>query len=217
MREATRMLPIVTAVVLSFGLAACTNDPQDDVEGAGESSLAQQTDEPRSGESRLELADAERRGERGEERERDERREERDGEEHRERGDGDEHREAGDGEDHGEAGDGEEHSEEHDEEGEESGVQIARDATWDATRNGARLVLSFDAASNAFVGTVENTTAGTLCAVRVEVHLSAGIELGPTERTDVPSGGTTAVTLPTGGRDFTTWTAHPEISSCGGR
>ena len=190
MREATRMLPIVTAVVLSFGLAACTNDPQDDVEGAGESSLAQQTDEPRSGESRLELADAERRGERGEERERDERREERDGEEH---------------------------SEEHDEEGEESGVQIARDATWDATRNGARLVLSFDAASNAFVGTVENTTAGTLCAVRVEVHLSAGIELGPTERTDVPSGGTTAVTLPTGGRDFTTWTAHPEISSCGGR
>ena len=55
------------------------------------------------------------------------------------------------------------------EEGEESGVYIGRDDTWDATRRGARLVLSFDPATNAFVGTVENTTRETLCAVRVEV------------------------------------------------
>ena len=207
MKKTTRRsLPIVTAMILSFGLAACANEPQDDAEGAGESSLAQQTDEGTVGESRIEVQGAER----SEERDGDGRREERDGEEHREEGDGDERREEGDGEEHSEEG-------EHDEEGEEPGVQIARLATWDATRNGARLVLSFNAASNAFVGRVENTTRETLCAVRVEVHLSTGIELGPTERTDVPSGGATAVTLPTGGQDFATWTAHPEISSCGGR
>ena len=99
-------------------------------------------------------------------------------------------------------------------EGEESGEQIGLEDTWDATRNGTRLVLSFDPASNAFVGTVENTTRQTLCAVRVEVHLSTGTELGPTERTDLPSGETTVVELPTAGEDFDTWTAHPEVSSC---
>ncbi len=102
------------------------------------------------------------------------------------------------------------------EEGEESGVYIARDETWDATRRGARLVLSFNSETNAFEGTVENTTAQILCAVRVEVHLSSGTELGPTERADLPSGGTTEVRLPTAGEDFETWTAHPELSRCSG-
>ncbi len=102
------------------------------------------------------------------------------------------------------------------ERGEESGVYIARDDTWDATRRGARLVLSFDPETNAFEGTVENTTGQTLCAVRIEVHLSSGTELGPTERTDLPSGATTEVRLPTGGEGFETWTAHAELSRCGG-
>ncbi len=102
------------------------------------------------------------------------------------------------------------------ERGEESGVYIARDDTWDATRRGARLVLSFDPETNAFEGTVENTTGQTLCAVRIEVHLSSGTELGPTERTDLPSGATTEVRLPTGGEGFETWTAHAERSRCGG-
>ncbi|MFB3113283.1 MAG: hypothetical protein ACE10G_14725, partial [Gemmatimonadales bacterium] len=103
-----------------------------------------------------------------------------------------------------------------DREGEESGEQIGPEDTWDATRNGARLVLSFDPASSAFVGTVENTSRQTLCAVRVEVHLSTGTELGPTERTDLPSGETTVVELPTAGEVFDTWTAHPEVSPCTG-
>jgi hypothetical protein len=34
----------------------------------------------------------------------------------------------------------------------------------------------------------ENTTQQTLCDVRVEVHLSSGTELGPTERTDLAPG-----------------------------
>ncbi len=108
-----------------------------------------------------------------------------------------------------------EHGEgEHGEEGEESGEYLGLEDIWDATRNGARLVLSFDPAANAFIGTVENTTEATLCAVRVEVHLSTGTELGPTERTDLPSGETTVVELPSAGEAFDSWTAHPEVSPC---
>jgi hypothetical protein len=76
--------------------------------------------------------------------------------------------------------------------------------------------LAFHPASNAFVGTVENTTRQMLCAVRVEVHLSTGTELGPTERTDLLPGATTAVRLSTGGAAFDSWTAHPELSACSG-
>jgi hypothetical protein len=81
----------------------------------------------------------------------------------------------------------------------ESGLYIGVGETWDVVRKGARLVLAFERASDAFVGTVTNTTSETLCAVRVEVHLSTGTELGPTERTDVRAGQSTAVRLPTAG------------------
>ena len=176
-KETTRrLLPIVTALVLSLGLAACGAESQPDADGAGESTLAQQT------------------AERGEER---------DGGEHEE-ADGDEHSDGGDGEEHGE-------------EGEESGVYIARTASWSETRNDAWLQLSFNSASNSFVGRVSNTGNEPLCDVRVEVHLSTGIELGPTERTGVPYGGSINVTLPSGGEEFATWTAHPEMSPCEGQ
>jgi hypothetical protein len=133
---------------------------------------------------------------------------------HAEGGEGGEHRESREGGEHAEEG---EHGGEggHDEEGEESGVYIAKADTWDVVRRGARLVLSFDSEASSFFGTVENTTENKLCAVRVEVHLSTGIELGPTARVDLPAGQTTSVTLPTEGGAFESFTAHPEISPCG--
>ena len=115
------------------------------------------------------------------------------------------------------AGVGESGEEGEGEHGEESGEYLGRAETWDATRRGARLVLSYDPAREAFAGTVENTTGETLCAVRVEVHLSTGTELGPTERTDLASGGSTAVELAAGGEAFERWTAHPEMSACAAR
>ncbi|MDE2719750.1 MBL fold metallo-hydrolase [Candidatus Palauibacter polyketidifaciens] len=137
--------------------------------------------------------------------------------EHEEGGEHDREGREGRGEHDGESG---EHGGEggHDEgdEGEESGEYIERDATWDATRRGARLILSYDPGRDAFVGTVENTTDETLCAVRVEVHLSSGTELGPTQRTNVDPGGTTEVELAAGGEAFERWTAHPEMSRCAG-
>lgn len=139
-------------------------------------------------------------------------------------GEGEHGEHGGEGGEHGGEG-GSEHGGEdgHDEggegeggEGEESGEYLERDQTWDATRRGARLILTFDPGMNAFAGTVENTTGETLCAVRVEVHLSTGTELGPTRRTDLPPGASTAVELETTGEAFERWTAHPEMSRCAG-
>ena len=172
MRESTRRwLVIVTAMAVSFGVTACSDEPRAEAVGAHEEARSEGGGEHARSERDGEHGDG---GERGE---------------------------------HGSGGEGE---------GEESGEQISREDTWDTTRNGARLVLSFDSASNAFVGTVENTTRQALCAVRVEVHLSTGTELGPTERTDLPSEETTVVELPTAGEVFDTWTAHPEVSPCAG-
>lgn len=133
-----------------------------------------------------------------------------------ERGGG-EHAEGGEQGEEGEHGEGGEHGEEggHGEEGEESGDYIGRAESWDETRRGMRLTLSYDAARDAFVGTVENTTGATICAVRVEVHLADGPELGPTERQDVGAGESVSVELPAEGESFERWTAHPESSACG--
>ena len=95
--------------------------------------------------------------------------------------------------------------------GEEAGTQFALDETFDEIRAGARLVLSYDAASNAFIGAVENTTDTTLRRVRVEVHLSNGTELGPTTPTDLAPGQSLDITLPATDRPFIAWSAHPEV------
>ena len=203
MESTTRLFMILAATVLSFGLAACAGGSQAHEEGAGEASHAEAAGESSAAEAGGEHAMAEAGSESNEGGEHSEVREGR-GEHGGEHGEGDEHGEGG--ESHGEGG----------EEGEESGVYIDAGETWDVVRRGARLVLAFERASNAFVGTVTNTTSETLCAVRVEVHLSTGTELGPTERTDLRAGQSTAVRLPTAGEAFDTWTAHPEISACGG-
>ncbi len=101
-------------------------------------------------------------------------------------------------------------------EDEESGQQFAKDETYDNVRNGARLILNYDASTSTFVGTVENTTNQTLSQVRVEVHLSNGTELGPTTPRDLAPGEKMDVTLDATGENFSTWGAHPEVGSGGG-
>ncbi len=98
-------------------------------------------------------------------------------------------------------------------EGEESGQQFAKAETYDQVRNGARLILAYDANMNTFLGTVENTTNQTLSKVRVEIHLSNGIELGPTTPTDLAPGQKIDVELRAAGQDFNKWSAHPEVGS----
>jgi hypothetical protein len=99
---------------------------------------------------------------------------------------------------------------------EESGTELALDESYDAVRNGARLVLNYDAKSNSFSGFVENTTDKTLRQVRVEVHLSNGVELGPTTPTDLKPGESIRVSLVAPSKDFGGWTAHPEVGESRG-
>ncbi len=94
---------------------------------------------------------------------------------------------------------------------EEGGNALALDETFDMVRAGARLIMSYDAAANAFVGSVANTTDATLTRVRIEVHLSNGIELGPTTPTDLPPGAVLGVILPASTQPFDGWTPHAEV------
>lgn len=100
-------------------------------------------------------------------------------------------------------------------EGEEPGVRLTIDDTYNAVRNGIRLILTYDSTSSAFVGTVENVIGQTVSAVRVEVHLSNGTELGPTQRNDIEPGEKVAVKLSTEGQDFEWWKAHAEAGEGG--
>ena len=109
----------------------------------------------------------------------------------------------------GEHGDGGE-LEGESEAGEESGTQYGVNETYDEVRAGARLIISYDANNNTFNGSVENTTSSTLTQVRVEVHLSNGIELGPTTPVDLAPGAVIDITLEASSQPFETWSAHPE-------
>ena len=95
------------------------------------------------------------------------------------------------------------------------GNALAPDEILDMTINGARLVLGYDAASNSFEGTMENTIGGVLKRVRVEVHLSNRTELGPTTPIDVAPGEVLAINLPATEESFTGWTAHAEVGGGG--
>ena len=192
-----KVFPFLAMVTLAFAVAACRGEPQSDGDGTGESSMAA---EGREGAESNEASEH--------------------GSEGRESGDS---REGGEGEgEHSEGREGGEHGGEeggHDEggeEGEEPGIYVDRGETWDMVRRGARLVLAYSAERGAFVGRVENTTDQRLCAVRVEVHLGGGPELGPTAPTDVLAGETIEVELASEGASFETWTAHPELSACSG-
>ncbi len=103
---------------------------------------------------------------------------------------------------------------------EESSVRYGLTDTYDNVRNGARLVISYDAATDAFTGTVTNTTGAILPQVRVEVHLYDGTvtvdELGPTPNVDLKPDESHAVTLPVGSQSFTEWVAHPEVGPSSG-
>lgn len=136
------------------------------------------------------------------------------GEHSRREGRGEHSRREGRGEHGGREGRGE-HSREsgESEEGEESGDEYAKSATYDKTRNGAHLVLTYDSANNAFNGTVTNSTTKKLERVRVEVHLSNGIELGPTSPKDLAAGETMKVHLPGSKSSFERWSAHPEVGN----
>ena len=115
------------------------------------------------------------------------------------------------GEHEGESREGGEHAEGGEGEGEETGPRIELDGTHDEVRKGSRLILNFDKESSTFLGTVENLTEKTLSGVRIEVHLSNGTELGPTEPVNIAPGKKADVKLSAEGETFEWWKAHAEV------
>ena len=98
------------------------------------------------------------------------------------------------------------------------GQQLAPDQSYDQTRNGARLIMSYSPSKNTFYGIVENTTNQTLLQVRVEVHLSdeSGAiiaELGPTWPRSLTPGEKLYVSLPIGDQAFAGWSPHAEVGA----
>ena len=112
---------------------------------------------------------------------------------------------------HGAEGAAHEHAGEVEGGGEESGNMLSLDETFDVVRLGARLILEYSSEDSAFVGTVQNTTDATLSQVRVEVHLSNGVELGPTEPQDLEPGQIVDVILSAGDQQFDGWSPHAEV------
>lgn len=112
---------------------------------------------------------------------------------------------------HGAEGAGHEHAGVVKGSGEESGNLLTMEETYDVVRLGARLILAYSTEDNAFVGTVQNTTDETLPQVRVEVHLSNGVELGPTTPQDLESGQTVEVVLSAEDQEFNGWSPHAEV------
>ncbi len=96
-----------------------------------------------------------------------------------------------------------------------SANMLTPDETFDMVRGGARLIMRYDAPSNTFKGTVENTTNNILRQVRIEVHLSNGVELGPTTPTSIAPGEVLTITLPAAQASFTGWVAHAEVGGGG--
>ena len=100
--------------------------------------------------------------------------------------------------------------------GEEAGALLTLDETYDTVRKGTRLIMSYHAPDNTFVGTVENTTGEALSQVRVEVHLSNGVELGPTTPVDLLPGQVIEVSLRATTEAFDGWTPHAEVGGAAG-
>ena len=96
-------------------------------------------------------------------------------------------------------------------ENEESGTTYALDETYNFTRKGTRLIINYNRDNNEFIGTVENITEMILESVRVEIHLSNGIEIGPTTPVDLKPGEKISLKM-SGTKDpFNGWIPHAEV------
>lgn len=96
-------------------------------------------------------------------------------------------------------------------EGEEDGTQFSKTDVYDVVKKGVHLVLAYDAENNVFKGTVANMTEEVIESVRVEVHLSNGVELGPTTPFNMQPGTMADVMLKGSEKDFETWSTHTEV------
>ncbi len=99
------------------------------------------------------------------------------------------------------------------EEGEEYSRALGLDETYDQVHNGVRLILAYHRASFSFIGSVENVTDKAVKKVMVEVYLSNGTELDPTEPQDLEPGEKLGIKIEAAGQVFEWWKVHAESES----
>ncbi|MFC1729412.1 hypothetical protein ACFL6I_03655 [candidate division KSB1 bacterium] len=97
--------------------------------------------------------------------------------------------------------------------GEESGIRYTLSETCEEVRKGVQLHLIYDQSTSTFIGTIKNTSNETAKSVRIEVHLSNKVELGPTTPVDLAPGIESDVNLSAEGQSFEWWTAHAEVGN----
>ncbi len=95
----------------------------------------------------------------------------------------------------------------------ESGKRYNISETAKEVRSGVELVARYDSDRKVFAGTVRNTTNAKVSQVRVEIHLSNGVELGPTPRVDLAAGEMKSLELNARGQSFTWFSIHVELGS----
>ena len=110
--------------------------------------------------------------------------------------------------------------------GDPSSPILALDESWDGVVIGVRVAMSYDPERRSFSGTVENTTAQTLCSVQIELNLKQGtrtvVELGPSPVGDLAPGASATTELlvddepQAQGVTFDAWEIHPEVFDCNG-
>lgn len=101
----------------------------------------------------------------------------------------------------------------HEEDGEESGKQFLKSEVCEEVRKGTKLIIRYDEAVLAFVGTVENISTKVIKKVRVEVHLSNGVELGPTKKVNLVPGEKVEIKLSAVDQKFESWSTHAEAGN----
>ena len=97
------------------------------------------------------------------------------------------------------------------EHGEESGKMYSKTQIYEMVKSGVKLTLKYDKAASAFLGIMENVSKMTAESARVEVHLSNGVELGPTKPGNLKAGEKVKVKLNAKGQKFETWNCHAEV------
>jgi hypothetical protein len=88
------------------------------------------------------------------------------------------------------------------------------DEIHDQIYDGVRLILAYHRASFSFIGSIENVTDNAIKKVRVKVHLSTGVKLGPTEPKDLDQGEKSGIKIEATGYVIEWW--KPQLESRSG-
>ncbi len=99
--------------------------------------------------------------------------------------------------------------------GEENTAQYGLGDTFDQVRAGSRLIMNYDPAANAFVGTVENTTQHPTEQRADRDPPLQRSRIGPTTPIDLAPGEVSNVRLDATTQPFDTWVAHAEVGTQG--